>query len=208
MMWDLGVVVMTLRILREKLILYHHFVTLPDPDTALAKKFLKVQHDLHLHGIKEEVKIFLAEFEVYNVSQFSKQGWKTFVREKIVQRNRTFLLEEIKQYKKLDYNSLALEEFGLKQYFLSLNLADRRLKFQERNKCMFTRRSHFPSDRDNIRESFQCVGCETLEIDQLSHWFTCNSFPNLRKKIKPNDDKSIVELYRSVINQRQNQLNS
>ena len=94
---------------------------------------------------------FLSEFEIYNIQKYSKQSWKGLVREKIREKYRTFLLNEMKKYKKLDYNSLSLEDFGIKDYVLTMNSADSRLKFRERNKCMVSCYSHFPSDQEKIR---------------------------------------------------------
>ena len=203
MYWDLGVTVMPLRILKEKLLLYHHISTLPV--TTLAHKFLRVQEDLNLPSLKDEIKEFLAEHEVVDVREFSKTKWKDFVQKKILQRNRTFLLEGMKKYKKLDVNSLALEDFGLKDYFINLNLSDSRLKFRVRSNCVNTCQSHFPSNQVFAMNSFKCINCSEFEIDQLSHWHRCHFFKDMMEKIDKSDEKSILEFYRSVIKFRQDQ---
>ena len=194
---------MPLRILKEKLILYHHIASLPEQ--SLAHQFLVIQERLNFPSLKDEVQEFLAEFEVFDVTKFSKKRWKVFVNDKILQKNRNFLLEGIKKYKKLDFNSLSLEEFGLKDYFFSLNLSDSRLNFRVRSKCVNTCQSHFPSKSEYVMNSFQCPQCSELEIDQLSHWHQCYFFKNMMEKVNTKDEKSVLIFYRSAIKFRQDQ---
>ena len=46
--------------------------------------------------------LFLAKYKVIDVKLFSKLKWKAFVLEKIKELNRHILLEERKQYKKME----------------------------------------------------------------------------------------------------------
>ena len=115
--------------------------------------------------------------------------------------NRLFILEEIKKSKKLDYFSLASEDFELKSYFITLNLADSRLKHRERSKCMKSCRTHFPSDANNIREMFRCSSCN--EIDGLNHWKTSKCYEHLREGKNLDLDAELCEFYRGVIKQRE-----
>ena len=177
MYWDLGATVISLRILRHKLSLYHHIKCLPS--SSLSGRVLSVQEDLHFPGLYEDVHGFLAQHGVTNVKDFTGQQWKVFVKNKIAEMNRSLILEEIKQSKKLDYYSLANEDFGLKPYFQSLTLSDSRIKYRERSKCMKSCRTHFPSDPENIREMFRCVSCN--DVDGLDHWKTSTCYKNLRE---------------------------
>ena len=201
--WELGTIVMPLRILKEKLLLYKHIAALPI--SSLAHQFLLVQEELHLPSLKDEVKEFLAEFGVHDVNLFSKKEWRSFVSEKIKTKNRNFLLNGMKTYSKIDHNELALEEFGLKDYFLQLSLPNCRMKFRVRSKTVTSCQTHFPSDQTFIKNSFRCTNCNEFEIDQLSHWHRCNFFKNMREKINSNDEESILEFYRKVIKERQDQ---
>ena len=112
----------------------------------------------------------------------------------------------MKKYKKIDINSLALEEFGLKEYFLRLNLSDSRMKFRVRSQCVNTCQSNFLSNYGYKMNSFQCINCSELEIDQLSHWHRCNFFKYMIEKVNTNDEKSVLEFYKSVIKLRQDQI--
>ena len=91
MLWDLGLIPMHFRILKEKLLLYHHLFTLPQ--SSLAHQVLLQQELLHLPSLKDEVKGFLQKYEVSDLSIFSKQKWKVFVRVKIRELASEYLLE-------------------------------------------------------------------------------------------------------------------
>ena len=120
MLWDLGVMDMPTRILREKLLLYHHLQCLSE--TSVAHQMLMIQEDLHLPSLRGEIEGFLCKFGISDVRMFSKEGWKKFVKESCIELSRTQILSDIRTYKKLDYLELALEEFKMKDYFHELNL--------------------------------------------------------------------------------------
>ena len=204
MYWDLGATIMSLRILKEKLSLYHHIKCLPQ--TAVAAQVLSVQEHLQLPGLYQDVQGFLAQHGVSDVRDFSKHKWKAFLKVKITELNRSYILEEIKSSKKLDYLSLASEKFEIKPYFLSLNLADSRMKHRERSKCMKTCRTHFPSDQGNINEMFRCYACN--QIDGLVHWRTSDCYKHLREGKRLDKDEELCDFYRGVIKLRQENLES
>ena len=120
MVWDLGALCMPMRILKEKLILYYHISSLSED--SLAHKILKTQEQFHYTSLRNEIKHFLSRFNVYDVTCYNKLEWKMFVREKIKDLNKEFLLQEMRKYKKIDVNSMARKDFGLKDYFKDLTL--------------------------------------------------------------------------------------
>ena len=96
------------------------------------------------------------------------------------------------------------EDFGLKEYFKNLNLADSRLKFRERVSCMKSCRMHFPSDPSNRNALFEC-NCGKLDI--LSHWKHCPDYAHLTVNVHDwNDDEQVVNFYREVIKIRDTDL--
>ena len=127
--WELGVTIIPLRILKEKLLLYHHISCLPE--NSLSLQILKIQERLNFSNLRDEIKTFLNEFEIVDVTAFSKNSWKKFVSEKIVEKNRLILLEMAKDLKKVDYLSVACENYGIKEYFSDLSLDLARIKFRE-----------------------------------------------------------------------------
>ena len=98
---------------------------------------MMVQEDLNFLSLRDEVKSFLYKFEITDVTQFSKKRWKHFVNKSIRELNRLSLLEDLKSYKKVDFWSVSIEDFGMKDYFLKLNLSDSRLKFRARAQTMY-----------------------------------------------------------------------
>ena len=112
MLWDLAMLKMPLRILKEKLLLYHHISCLPK--NSLAHMMMKTQEKLEFPSLRNEVHGFLAKFGIPDVTRFSKVGWKRFVKNSIHELNRIQLLDDIKQYKKLDFSELVSEEYKVK----------------------------------------------------------------------------------------------
>ena len=121
MHFDLKVTIMPIRILKTKLLFYHHLVTLPDG--SLANKIIEILQHLKLYSLKNEIDPFLTRHGVSEVASFSKVQWKHFVDVRISEENRLTLLEQAKGYKKLDSLSLACEEYKLKDYMINQNLA-------------------------------------------------------------------------------------
>ena len=199
MLWDLGILDMPMRILKEKLLLYHHISCLPE--NALSFRILQTQEQLHLPSLREEVAHFLAKHEIHDVRQFSKEKWKIYVRKAILEMNRSQMLEQMKSSKKLDELSLSLEEFKLKDYFTELSFENIRIKFRERSKTMTTCRTHYPSDQENIKLMFECPN-RCGNIDSLLHWRSCTFYRQFRESKNMENDKQLGEFYKSVINLR------
>ena len=202
MHFDLAMIIMPLRILKSKLLLYHHILTLPSESLAL--KILKTQQRLNIYSLRDEVAPFLAKHEVSDVNTYSKEKWKLFVKRNISLDNRNYLLEQAKRFKKLDPLELSCEEYRMKDYFSNLNLADARLKFRIRSKCVNTCRTMYPSDENNIKAQFQCYFCPKLDI--LSHWRSCPKFQHLRKNRSLSEEKDILDYYREIIQTRMEEL--
>ena len=118
-----------LRLLKEKLLLYHHISTLPE-DT-LARKILDIQEKLNFPSLRNEVINFLSRYEIHDVKIFSKEKWRAFVRNKINDMNREYLETEMHRYKKIDAIAMSLEDYGIKSYFTELSLEDLRIKLRE-----------------------------------------------------------------------------
>ena len=112
MMWDLGATIPKMRILKEKLLLYRHlkFLSL----SSLGRKVLEIQEEFYLPSPHEDIKPFLSKYSILDVLSFSKNEWRNFVREKVSEENRLFLLDGMKKYKKVSSLDFSLEEFVLK----------------------------------------------------------------------------------------------
>ena len=120
--------------------------------------------------------------------------------DKILDKNRLFLLDMAKSLKKIDYLSVACEDFGLKDYFSELSLDLARTKFREVTKCMKTCRSHASSDPENLYAMHRCFDCSSQ--DTLDHWWICDAYKHLRENMSKESDEDICRFYQAVINQR------
>ena len=159
-----------------------------------------------LRGLSQEVLPFLARHQVTDIKSYSKAEWKRFVKRNLKNENRDFLIQWSEKYKKVDSLSLACEDFERKDYFNQLNLAQSRLKFRERSKCMTTCKVDYPSDRDNVKSMFVCNHC--TEIDFLSHWRECPHYSEFRKSKSLDNDVDLVNYYQQIINLRKLELYS
>ena len=197
---------MPLRLLKEKLMLYFHICSLPA--SSIAHQVLLQQELLHLPSLRDEVKHFLQRYEVTDVKSFSKAKWKVFVRDKIHQMGREYLLEGMRKYKKVDLLELSLKEYQLKEYFSSMTLEFSRLTFRRRSLTMNTCRMHYRNTQRFISDAFACFSCKSAspgppKIDQLSHWVSCPRYSQFHisdSVIK--SDVELCEIYKQVINYR------
>ena len=182
MLWDLCVLSMPLRILKHKLLLYHHLASLPK--TAIAHQILLTQEKYNFPSLRDGIKSFLEEFQIFDVTQYSKKKWKYFVERHINELNRRFLLKEMEKYKKVDSLSLSLEEYKTKDYFKTMSLESSRMFFRYRSQTVTSCRMHYRNMEENIKGVYSCISCqnrgEYFQIDQISHWFVCSSYSHLK----------------------------
>lgn len=207
MLWDLGMETIHLRIMKEKLMLYHHISCLPKNSIALRIK--DIQEKFCFPSLKEEILPFLSENMITDVTSFSKKNWKVFIDQKMKEENRRFILEGMKKYKKVDYWTLAAEEYELKPYFKSLSLSASRTKFRVQTQTVKSCRLHFPSNQQFIREMFVCPepGCSEMKnqapLDSLQHWVRCSSYAEKRKGMDLSDETQLLQYYQFIIKHRE-----
>ena len=200
MLWDLSILSIHLRILKEKLLLYHHITCLPK--TALAHQVLLLQEHLQFPSLREEVVHFLNRHEISDMRKFTKIEWKRFVQRTIDLENREFIIKSAENYKKIDYLSMAAEEYRTKDYFYKLDLQKARLKFRVRSNCVSSCKLHYKSDKKNIETMFICPQKQCSYVDSLSHWSQCKSYEHLRDFRDLSDDFQLLSFYQDVINLR------
>ena len=71
MLWDLGMISIPMRILKEKLLLYHHIKSLPTG--AVARQVIDIQENLNFPSLRNDISFFLAKFCVVDVTEFTKE---------------------------------------------------------------------------------------------------------------------------------------
>ena len=129
------------------------------------------------------------------------------------------MLDNIKNYKKLNYNEFCKEEFGRKEYFFNNNLETVRILFRLSSRMLETVRGDFP--HKYRRKSLICPSCRTEDarqrtnnqsvdrsvtegpIDSLEHIkLDCYAFRELRSKFDLNDDVELTQFFSAVVKQR------
>ena len=109
----------------------------------------------------EECCEFLRDIHIRekDIQIYSKSQWKNIIKDKIYEKNRCDLLEQIRGYKKLDYFTLSKESFKRKPYFTELTLAQSRLKFQIESKMTRTVRMNYQGKEEYAKELWKCWDC-------------------------------------------------
>ena len=115
---------------------------------------LRVEHGGGLH---DEVEEHLSILGVTDLRSVSKWQWRKRFRKYISNLNKTQLLEDIKRYKKLDYNVLSKEPFERKSYLSTLSLTNARMRYRVSSGLVQTFRSNYP--RKYKGQSLACPGC-------------------------------------------------
>ena len=118
----------------------------------------------------------------------------------ICELNRIQLIDEMKMLKKLDYIELSTEEFGIKDYFLNLNLELSRVKFRARSFTMTSCATHYPNNEQFIKSMFECHH-KCGNVDSLLHWQVCIHYSHLAPA-NLEDDRQLCQFYLKVIKLR------
>lgn len=198
---------MTNQILKRKLLFLHHVATLPED--SLAREILEVQAKNNLPGLVEECREVLAEFGVTDLEVYSKSQWKKLVREKINEKNKNELLEEVKKYKKLSYEQLSKEEYERKPYLHMLTLINSQLRMKLRGMMTPTVRMNFKNDPLFAQEMWSCPDCRVPGSasgtpDTETHiMVACPANEALRGNRDLTNDRELAEFFRAVIERRQ-----
>ena len=204
--WDTGCLPMKYRILKNKLLFLHHVATLPE--NTLAREIFETQKKLHLPGLLKECHDFMIKSEIMNFQMYSKQQWKTCVKNSIRREIETDLREKMNTYKKLQVGDFVSENFAAKDYLRLLNLADVRWKFKLRSSMTPTIKMNFKTDKKFAAQLWKCEGCAKLSqsgnLDTQQHVLWCEGYADLRVDMDLDNDQHLVAYFRSVISRRQN----
>merc|ERR1711954_222276 len=157
---------------------------------------------LHLPSLHQEISPFLAKFGIVDVTQYSKETWRRLVKRSINELNRIHILNQLKNYKKVDYFEIASEEFKFKDYFNELNLELARLKFRSRALTMSSCSTHYPNHPEYIKNVFKYHEKGCLELDTILHWETSKCYENLKISGMLSNDEELCQFYKRVIQHR------
>ena len=91
----------TNRILLQKLLFYHHVVTLPE-DSLAGEIYRETRKNENKNNIIEECEKILCEWNIYDVASYSKWSWRKTIKSQIKKKNDQDLLTWSLSYKKVD----------------------------------------------------------------------------------------------------------
>ena len=184
----------------------HHLANLPAD--SLAGEIFLVQEEREI-GIVKELKEHLQKMGNVNPKDVSKTVWKKKTKQYIEEKNRKDILQDIRNYKKLNHDELSAEKFERKKYFSEMNLENARVMFKVKSQVLPTIRKNFP--QKYRKESLLCPSCRDLNIsipeeDTQFHVATvCPAFSEFRhEKDLVNNDHDLIEFYKKVIDYRIN----
>ena len=94
----------------------------------------------NLPGLVRESKLFFQQLGIddSDPSSFSKYQWGKMIRYHIHAKNKSDILTKIQSYKKLEYESVRNEEYGMKSYLKSMSLSESRTFFSARSRMLKT----------------------------------------------------------------------
>ena len=193
-------------ILQKKLMFYHHLSNLPVE--SLAGELFHLQLSRNIEGIVTEMSAHIKKIGIHNPSNISKNIWKRKVDDYITDKNVNDILEDVRRYKKLDFEELSKERFERKSYFLDSTLENARMIFKIKSKVVPSIRKNFPNKYKN--KSLSCQSCKNLNIDSSSPpedtqnhvAFECPVFEYLRIQKDMRKDKDLAEFFAEVIKHR------
>ena len=139
---------------------------------------------------------------------YSKLQFKRVVKQKIYELNRNKIIEQAKckNYKKVNIDKLTSDDFGLKSYFLSLNVTDARLRFKIASFMTPSVKMNFPSNKIFANQLWSCDGCSSESDvgvrDTQHHILNCKAYADYRKGKDFSSDADLVEYFKMVLKKR------
>ena len=118
----------------------------------------------------------------------------------IKDKNKNDLLELMKNYKKIDYYIMALENFELKPYFLNLQLSAARDKFRLRSQTTRTVKMNFFNNKKFSADLWRCWHCPSM--DSQSHIRVCPAYQKFREGRDLDNDLDLVNFFQQIIKLR------
>ena len=150
--WQSGSLKFENIILEKKLNFIFHLANLPV--SSLGRQIFDLQdEDRNLHSLLSECQEHLDAMGM-NIREVTKWQFKRKVKHYTRNRNRNQLLEEVRGYKKLNYDELSTEPFERKTYFSQLSLQQARMRFRIASSHVQTVRGNFPR---KYREQISCL---------------------------------------------------
>ena len=198
-LWDCQTLTMSNRILKSKLMLCHHILSLPS--SAVAHQVLLEQIRLRLPGLWLVIEEFIIVHKVSDVTNFSKKQWKDLINEIIMEQNKNDLISLMKKSSKIRQSNILDESYEFKNYIRDLSREYARVQFRQRYFMIKEAKLNFPSDPQFKAQGFQCDYCPA--ISSQSHIKVCKEYLFLREGRNLEIDSELVQYFVEVVKYRQ-----
>ena len=134
---------------------------------------------------------------------FTKRGWAKLIKERIHSKNKDQLLNEMKNYKKIDYEKMKEEGYGEKPYLYNMTVSEARTFFAYRCSMLRTIKMNFKNKKE-FRDTDGGFLCECGEhLDSQSALLSCKLYTHLREGLQiHSSDKDLVKYVQLVIKER------
>ena len=200
--FDLGCLSMNERIDQKKLNFLHHIQSLESE--SLANEIYNLQKSFNFPGLVNECRKMIKEYGLPDIIDdkltFSKNQWKTLVKEAIQKKSRTNIFEEFRKYSKLSKRDLEKEKFELKSYIYKMKLRDARTYFRIRS-SMIPAKMNMKGNPKFAAELWRCDDCQSM--DSQSHILWCPAYAPLREGKNLDDDDDLIKYYQTVMKIRE-----
>ena len=182
----------------EETDVYHHLIQLSDG--VLAKEIFNKQKEQSI-GFVSEWELFLSDLHVEdNPSSFSKSRWSKLIKSRIHSKNRRDILTQVQSYKKLDYDTLVAENYGIQPYVRNMTVSLARTCFASRSMMLSSVQMNFKNKPEYKANKYRCV-CK--EEDHQAHLTSCMQYKHLQEGLDMRSDIDLVRFYQLVIRERE-----
>ena len=203
--WDFGAMPIKFMIMKEKLTLLYHIVSLDN--NSLANEIYMTQKKFKFPGLTSECMKMIHELGIPNITEdnirqhISKLKWKKIVKDAVKKACEVELKREIKDLKKLKNGPMIEENFSTKSYLKEYCLDEARTLFKYRSK-MLNFKFNYKNDVKNLQELWNCDSCQSA-IESQDHILWCPAYVDLRKGKSLESDEDLVQYFSSVMKIRE-----
>ena len=204
MFWDMGHLLIPNQILKMKLKLLKHISQLENK--SLAKKVYNQQKKYKLPGLVEEAneEMMKLGLTIKTMEESSTKEWSKEISNLIERKNKEEILRKLKSYKKIEYDEVSKEDFGIKNYMKNLTYEDSLFAFRIRGKVVKSIRTHFKKEDEYADELWSCWEPECTSLDTMNHIKDqCIHYDSLKTDLDLQRDEDVVKFFRRVLEKRE-----
>ena len=106
---------------------------------------------------------------IKTMEESSTKEWSKEISNLIERKNKEEILRKLKSYKKIEYDEVSEEDFGIKDYMNNLTYEDSLFAFRIRGKVVKGIRTHFKNEEEYADELWSCWEPECTFLDTINH---------------------------------------